>query len=540
MFRSVVNLIEHRREDVGIEPGEAPSSGPSPPAAAGGPSFVSTVAPVLASRCVRCHGNRRKSGGLSLATFADMKAGGDSGPLVVPGNPAESPLFYRCAEDDPETRMPKGGQLQDDELAALRAWIQAGAPFDGDGEAVAMARLKPAGSGGKGEAAEVVIPKPTGSETVSFTKDIGPMLDRICLDCHSGANPTGGLSMTTFTGLMRGGESGAVIKPGDAENSRLFRLVGGLELPRMPGNQSRIRRSEYEALKTWFAEGNTFDGPDPDALITSYIMTPERVAAAARSERSADEWHAARKTSTAGLWQKAMRLIDPQFAETADVFAVGNADDLAALATQAQSQLDELTRRFEIDSVRTKGISLLAITTSYGHKEIARSLADRTPGRGDVFHGAAALGGETLYAALDTSRPSADTLLIEDRVKGAVTAAFVASLGDDVPAWLSEGIARVSVRPSENNAPAGSWLRDGRRAVARANAGDVLKDSAYSDEDLGDVGYVLVRALLKAGGEPKLKSLLEAIDGGAASEAAIEQTYGGTLADLGTAIKRGS
>ena len=528
-LRSTLKELEEVGEDVGVAPAASPDSGP----AAGGVSFVADVAPVLSSRCLRCHNDRRTEGGLNLATFANMKAGGDSGPLVVIGNPADSPLFTRCADDDPELRMPKGGQLQDAELAAIRDWISGGAAFDGDGEAVALGRLKSAGSAGP--AAEVVVPEPKGTETVSFTRDIGPMLDRICLGCHSGNNPTGGLSMTTFAGLMRGGDSGPVIRPGDAENSRLFRLVGGLELPRMPGNQSRIRRSEYAALKTWFEEGNTFDGPDADALITTYILTPERKAAMARADRSAAEWHEAREASSEALWQKAMRLIDPQFAAAADVFAAGNADDLESLTKVAQEQLDALTAEYGSEHLKTRGLSLLAITTSYGHKEIGRSLAGRDPG--GPFHGHHGEGGETLYAAVDTSLPSEATLSVEDRVRAAVTAAFVSSLGEGVPTWLSEGVARATIAPRDSDPAAQAWARAGASAMRRVSGADVLQDGSYAEDDRAAAGYVIVRALSRAGGEAKLKAMLTAIAGGAEPMAAMEQAYGPAAA-IGAAVSQ--
>ena len=63
--------------------------------------------------------------------------------------------------------------------------------------------------------------------------------------------------------LLYRGDSGRVVLPGNLEGSRLFRLVGGLENPRMPQGQARITRKNYEDLKKWFEEGNVYDGDDP-------------------------------------------------------------------------------------------------------------------------------------------------------------------------------------------------------------------------------------------------------------------------------------
>src|SRR5262245_47837218 len=90
------------------------------------PFFRAKVAPILESRCLRCHGGRATKGGLSLATADALRAGGDSGPAVEPGRPGESLLIEKVTGDPPE--MPKGGKpLSTDEVATLRRWIERGA-----------------------------------------------------------------------------------------------------------------------------------------------------------------------------------------------------------------------------------------------------------------------------------------------------------------------------------------------------------------------------------------------------------------------------
>jgi mono/diheme cytochrome c family protein len=93
---------------------------------------VQAVAEVFERRCVSCHSSKEKKGGLSLATRDALLAGGESGPVVVPGKPAESLLLDYITGDEPE--MPKSGPpLTADEVAAIRAWIAAGAKWPGDG-----------------------------------------------------------------------------------------------------------------------------------------------------------------------------------------------------------------------------------------------------------------------------------------------------------------------------------------------------------------------------------------------------------------------
>jgi hypothetical protein len=59
---------------------------------------------------------------LDLSTFASTMAGGESGPVVVPGDPGGSLLVQlQAAGGHP-------GQLSGGELTQVQAWIEAGAP----------------------------------------------------------------------------------------------------------------------------------------------------------------------------------------------------------------------------------------------------------------------------------------------------------------------------------------------------------------------------------------------------------------------------
>jgi mono/diheme cytochrome c family protein len=73
------------------------------------------------NRCGTCHGIT-SVGGLSLHTYEDALEGGKSGPGIVPGDPAASMVIQvQQAGGHP-------GQLTEEELDQLTAWIEAGAP----------------------------------------------------------------------------------------------------------------------------------------------------------------------------------------------------------------------------------------------------------------------------------------------------------------------------------------------------------------------------------------------------------------------------
>ena len=90
--------------------------------AVGPPDFERDVAPLIASRCVRCHNEATAKGGLSLASAAELREGGDSGPAVEPGHPDESLLLEQVGGEKPA--MPRGGEpLSASEVGLLRDWI---------------------------------------------------------------------------------------------------------------------------------------------------------------------------------------------------------------------------------------------------------------------------------------------------------------------------------------------------------------------------------------------------------------------------------
>jgi hypothetical protein len=114
---------------------EDPPSEPSP-------SFERDVRPILKASCFHCHGEEETlQGGLDVRLVRLMHKGGDSGPSVVPGDPAASLVWRRIELDE----MPAGSKkLSAAQKETIRAWIQAGAQtLRAEPENVEDARLTP-------------------------------------------------------------------------------------------------------------------------------------------------------------------------------------------------------------------------------------------------------------------------------------------------------------------------------------------------------------------------------------------------------------
>ncbi len=89
--------------------------------------FDAQIRPLITERCLECHSQDKRKGGLSLATWADVLDGGRSGPAIRPGNSRNSLLIHRV-RGDVEPQMPKDEDpLRPADLALLRRWIDQGA-----------------------------------------------------------------------------------------------------------------------------------------------------------------------------------------------------------------------------------------------------------------------------------------------------------------------------------------------------------------------------------------------------------------------------
>jgi cytochrome b subunit of formate dehydrogenase len=95
---------------------EAPVPAPT------GPTWEGAIGPFFAENCGACH-IEKVSGGLNLSSYAEAAAGGEAGPLYLPGDGAASLLITKF-----ESGEHIYADLSPDGLALLKEWIDSGAP----------------------------------------------------------------------------------------------------------------------------------------------------------------------------------------------------------------------------------------------------------------------------------------------------------------------------------------------------------------------------------------------------------------------------
>ena len=90
--------------------------------------FVRDVEPILHTKCYECHGSGMQMNGLRFDQKEAALKGGYSGPAIVAGSSAKSPLILRVTSDKDGFKMPPAGpSLTAREIGVLRAWIDQGA-----------------------------------------------------------------------------------------------------------------------------------------------------------------------------------------------------------------------------------------------------------------------------------------------------------------------------------------------------------------------------------------------------------------------------
>lgn len=110
-------------------------------------------------------------------------------------------------------------------------------------------------------AAEETVPateEPATAETeassaaVSYANDVYPILEAKCIKCHGVESKKEGLDMLTYDNLIKGSRNGAVVAPGDANNSLFVQLIVEGE---MPNRGTKVTPEELQLIIDWVNQG---------------------------------------------------------------------------------------------------------------------------------------------------------------------------------------------------------------------------------------------------------------------------------------------
>lgn len=99
------------------------------------------------------------------------------------------------------------------------------------------------------------------AQTVSFIKDVAPILKENCFACHGAKNPKGKLDLTRYEAIRHGGTKDDPIVPGKPDESYLIDVLKAKDKTRMPPKESgdALSKEKIKVLETWVSQGAKLD-----------------------------------------------------------------------------------------------------------------------------------------------------------------------------------------------------------------------------------------------------------------------------------------
>ncbi len=158
---------------------------------------------------------------------------GENGASIIPGHSEKSPLIHMVSGLIEEGLMPppKAEPLTLEQIGLLRAWIDAGA-------------LWPDG------------PIPEHIRKVDFKKEIEPILQKNCAECHGAASQAGNFRIDQKNAALAGGKTyGKVIEPGNSAKSSLLLIVSGKDEDLPMPQKHKLPDKQVELIRKWIDQG---------------------------------------------------------------------------------------------------------------------------------------------------------------------------------------------------------------------------------------------------------------------------------------------
>jgi mono/diheme cytochrome c family protein len=110
-----------------------------------------------------------------------------------------------------------------------------------------MAALLHGGSAGAQE-------KNPAARAASFSKEVLPILKASCAKCHTGKDAKGGIDLSSYASMKKGGKGGPVFVEGDPDKSPLVTSISG-DKPDMPKKAAPLAKAQVATITAWVKEG---------------------------------------------------------------------------------------------------------------------------------------------------------------------------------------------------------------------------------------------------------------------------------------------
>jgi hypothetical protein len=113
----------------------------------------------------------------------------------------------------------------------------------------------------KGSPDAAKLPPPAEKQGVTFATDIKPIFEKSCVRCHAPGKAKANLQLDSLASVLKGGEGGKVVHPGDSSTSRLVYNVAyvgrgkPMPPPRNKANIAPLTKEQVGLIRAWIDQG---------------------------------------------------------------------------------------------------------------------------------------------------------------------------------------------------------------------------------------------------------------------------------------------
>ena len=102
------------------------------------------------------------------------------------------------------------------------------------------------------------LPPASSQKDVTYVKDIKPMFEQSCFKCHGAEKQKGKLRLDSLEAVLKGGEDGKILKPGDSANSDIVHAIARLDddsaMP--PADKGKpLTKDQIGLVRAWIDQG---------------------------------------------------------------------------------------------------------------------------------------------------------------------------------------------------------------------------------------------------------------------------------------------
>jgi mono/diheme cytochrome c family protein len=122
---------------------------------------------------------------------------------------------------------------------------------------------------------KTIAPTPSEEDnTQFFTQKVRPVLAQNCYKCHT-SEGAGGLHLDSHAGVLKGGESGPAVVPGDPEKSLLIEAIRQTGDLKMPPKGDKLPDGDIANIVEWVRRGGVWDSAEPTKPVVALLTVAQ-------------------------------------------------------------------------------------------------------------------------------------------------------------------------------------------------------------------------------------------------------------------------